>query len=352
MLVFHNLSETAMRTATRNWSTLWTCALMIALTALACKDSGNPVSSDRATSSGVQDPVMHRAAFKQEVCGVIATTLVITENTRLSCDVQCVNATGPCIQFGRDNITLWLNGFTMSGAASPPTACAPSPATGIAPDPGPFPYDGIATAGFDHVRIRGPGMVQTFRRHGIFMFQTDDAIVENVTSHHNCYSGIFLGLSNENHLSENVSVRNGSASAASPCGGNCVTNSNGNRIRRNHFYGNGSVAPGAPLGSPNDFGVGLVGTSRDNIVEENSIGGNINGILLFPLTTGNRIRRNIIAGNPPVQVAVTAGTPVGVDIRDASAPGANTFVENHCITYEGGSAPRPCPNFPKARGHY
>jgi hypothetical protein len=30
----------------------------------------------------------------------------------LSCDVVCTNATGPCIQFGKDNITLWLNGFT------------------------------------------------------------------------------------------------------------------------------------------------------------------------------------------------------------------------------------------------
>ena len=341
-----------MRTALRNWTMLSTCAMVIALTALACKDSVTPVSSDREALTGAQDPVMSLAAFKVEVCGLIPATLVITENTRLACDVQCVNTTGPCIQFGNDNITLWLNGFTMSGPASPPAGCATSPAFGPPPSPGPFPFDGISTAGFDHVRIRGPGMVQTFRRHGIFVFDTEDAIVENVTSHYNCFSGIFLGLADDNYISENVSVRNGSASAAAPCGGNCVSNSNGNRIRRNHFHGNGSVAPGAPLANPNDFGVGLVGTSRDNIIEENSIGGNINGILLFPLTTGNLIRRNIIAGNPPVQVSVTAGTPVGVDIRDASAAGANTFAENHCITYEGASTPRPCPNFPKARGHY
>jgi hypothetical protein len=331
---------------------LSTCAMVIALTALACKDSITPVSSDRAMSRGMQDPAMNLAAFKAEVCGVIPATLVIRENTRLSCDVQCVNATGPCIQFGNDNITLWLNGFTMSGAVSPPAGCAASPAFGPPPSPGPFPFDGISTAGFDHVRIRGPGMVQTFRRHGIFVFDTEDAIVENVTSHYNCYSGIFLGLANDNSLSENVSVRNGIASGAAPCGGNCISFSNGNRIRRNHFYGNGSVAPGAPLNSPNDFGVGLVGTSSDNIIEENSIGGNINGILLFPLTTGNLIRHNLIAGNPPVQLSATTGPPTGADIRDASAPGANTFVENHCITYEGASTPRPCPNFPKARGHY
>ena len=347
-----------MRTAKRRWSLLSICALLIGLTALGCKDSVTPMSTDRTRAGGVDDPDLSLISFSQEVCGVIPATLVITENTRLVCDVQCTNESGPCIQFGRDNITLFLNGFTMSGPPSPPALCAPSPALAPPPpagepiNPGPFPYDGISTAGFDRVRIRGPGMVQTFRRHGIFMFLTDGAIVENVTSHYNCYSGIFMGLSNENRISENVSVRNGRASGAAPCGGNCVTNSNRNHIRRNHFHGNGSVAPGGPHLGPNDFGVGLVGASRDNVIEENSIGGNINGILLFPQTAGNLIRRNLIAGNPPVQVSVTAGTPVGADILDRSPPGANTFVENHCITYDGPTAPPPCPNFPRARGHY
>lgn len=347
-----------MRVTKRTWPSVLVGALLAALTALACSDSGSPTSTRSATAGSVPDPTMDLVSFSQEVCGVIPATLVITENTRLVCDVECTNESGPCIQFGRNNITLFLNGFTMSGPANPPALCAPSPALAPPPppgepvNPGPFPYDGISTAGFDRVRIRGPGMVQTFRRHGIFMFATDDAMVENVTSHYNCYSGIFMGFSNQNRISENVSIRNGSASAAAPCGGNCVTNSNGNHIRRNQFHGNGSVAPGGPHAGPNDFGVGLVGTSRDNIIEENSIGGNINGILLFPATTGNLIRRNLIAGNPPVQVSVTAGMPVGADILDRSAPGANTFVENHCITYDGPTAPPPCPNFPRARGHY
>ena len=318
------------------------CLLALMSTATACKDSDAPTSADR-TRNG--DLSLDRVAFSQEVCGLIPATLVITENTRLSCDVVCTNEDGPCIQFGRDNITLFLNGYTMTGPASPPTACAPSPGAA-------FPYDGVSTAGFDRVRIRGPGMVQQFRRHGIALLQTDGAIVEQVTSHYNCYSGIFMGGSHENLISENVSVRNGSASAAAPCGGNCVTNSDRNHVRRNHLHGNGSVFPGMPHGGPNDFGLGLVGTSRDNVIEENSIGGNINGVLLYPQTAGNLIRRNLIAGNPPVQVSVTAGSPVGVDILDRSAPGANRFVDNHCITYDGPSPARPCPSFPQARGHY
>lgn len=341
-----------MRTAKRSWPVMLASALLTALAALGCKDAVTSVSEARGTALSPANAAMSQVAFAQEVCGEIAATLVITENTRLTCDVECVNASGPCIQFGRDNITLFLAGFKMTGPASPPASCVSSPAFGPPPFPGPFPHDGISTAGYDRVKIRGPGMVQKFSRHGIFMLATDNAIVEQVTSHYNCYSGIFMGLSNENYISENVSVRNGSASGGAPCGGNCVTNSNANHIRRNHFNGNGSVAVGAPLGNPNDFGVGLVGTSSNNVIEENSIGGNINGILLFPATAGNLIRNNLIAGNPPVQVSVTAGTPVGADIRDASLAGANTFEDNHCITYEGATAPPPCPNFPRSRGHY
>ena len=335
---------------TRTWRAfpLLACALAL-LTATACTDSRTSTPTGSVTTRFNRDG--GDVAFANEVCGVIPATFVITENTRLSCDVVCTNTTGPCIRFGRDNITLWLNGFTMSGVAMPPSGCAASPAFGPG-NPGPFPFDGISTAGFDHVKIRGPGMVQTFRRHGIFMFESEKANVEQVTSHYNCFSGIMVALSHDNDVKENVSVRNGSASGAAPCGGNCITNSNNNRVYRNHYYGNGSVVAGAPTGTPNDFGVGLVGTSSNNLIEDNSIGGNVNGIIIFPLTSGNVIRRNIIAGNPPVQLSVTHGMPVGVDIRDASPPGANTFFENLCVTYEGATVPRPCPSFPRYSTHH
>src|SRR5688572_33385470 len=106
-----------------------------------------------------------------------------------------------------------------------------------------------------------------------------------------------LALAHYNDLKEHVSVRNGSASGGAPCGGNCVSHRNHNRLYRNHYLGNGSVVAGGPTGTPNDFGVGLVGTSSNNLIENSSIGGNVNGILLFPATSGNVIRRNIIAGD-------------------------------------------------------
>jgi hypothetical protein len=135
------------------------------------------------------------------------------------------------------------------GPSNPSIAwpCCPQRRPG---NPGPFRFDGISTGGFDHVEILGPGMVQKFRRHGIFVFESEKATIKHVTAHDNCFSGLLLGLSDDNDVEENVSVRKGSASGAAPCGGNCLTNSHNNRIRRNEFSGNGSVAPGAPAGTP------------------------------------------------------------------------------------------------------
>ncbi len=114
----------------------------------------------------------------------------------------------------------------------------------------------------------------------------------------------------------------------------------------NTYSGNGS-ATSITKGASNNFGVGLVGTSKDNLVERNKIGGNLNGVYIASSTQGgNVIRRNIIAGNPPVQVSLTFGASIGADIRDLSAPGANTFVDNRCLTYLG-PGPSPCPDVGK-----
>src|SRR5918999_5970719 len=171
-------------------TTRWTYSLLLMsallLIAGSCTDSPTsaPGGGGGARLAEDADASLSRTVFDRGICGVIPTTLVITENTRLTCDVVCVNATGPCIQFGSDHITLWLNGFKMTGAANPPANCAASPAFSPG-NPGPFPFDGISTAGFDDVAILGPGMVQQFRRHGVFVFESEKVLVENVTSHFN-----------------------------------------------------------------------------------------------------------------------------------------------------------------------
>jgi len=118
----------------------------------------------------------------------------------------------------------------------------------------------------------------------------------------------------------------------------------------NFYSGNGSALSTLPNGVSNNFGVGLVGTSKNNLIEKNQIGGNLNGVFIASTTQGgNLLRRNTIAGNPPAQVSATFGASIGADIQDQSAPGANTFEDNRCLTYAG-AGPSPCPNLGKPLG--
>jgi len=115
----------------------------------------------------------------------------------------------------------------------------------------------------------------------------------------------------------------------------------------NLYSGNGSALSTLPSGVSNNFGVGLVGTSKDNVIEKNKIGGNLNGVFIASTTQGgNVLRRNFIAGNPPAQVSATFGASIGADIQDQSAAGSNTFEDNRCLTYAG-AGPSPCPNVGK-----
>jgi parallel beta-helix repeat protein len=91
----------------------------------------------------------------------------------------------------------------------------------------------------------------------------------------------------------------------------------------------------------NNFGIGLIGAGvNNNLVEDNTVVGNTTGIWLAAGTEGNIIRRNFVAGNPPVQVAVSIPSTTGVDIRNQAAAGANAFVGNICLT----AINAPCPS--------
>jgi hypothetical protein len=120
----------------------------------------------------------------------------------------------------------------------------------------------------------------------------------------------------------------------------------------NILSGNGSASSTVTLPNgdkiSNNFGVGLVGISKDNLIEKNTIGGNLNGVFIASTTLGGNVfRRNIIAGNPPVQVS-NEFPSIGADIQDLSNPalGANIFEDNRCLTYSG-AEPSPCPNVGK-----
>ena len=74
-------------------------------------------------------------------------------------------------------------------------------------------------------------------------------------------------------------------------------------------------------------------------MEDNTIVGNSNGIYLQPTAVTNIFRRNLVMGNPPIQVAVNNPASNGFDIWNLSPAGANTFQANVCLT----SVNAPCP---------
>jgi parallel beta-helix repeat protein len=283
-------------------------------------------------------------ARAEDISGPIAATKTILEDSQLVGDVTCTMTLSPCIEFGASHIKLRLNGFTITGLAQPDNPASPNACSTVQPAN----EDGIRIANQTHTQILGPGIVQRFRRHGIFVAGmagiSTNVTIRHITSNHNCFSGMLTAAMSDSVIEDNVSIKNASNSVNASCGGNCLVSSHNNWIRRNQFSGNGAVGPPS-----NDFGVGLLGNSSNNVIEDNSIGGNSNGVLIQANAVDNVIRRNVIVGNPPSQLSRLFGALAGFDIKDESAaPGSgsrNEFTRNWCVTYSG-PGPAPCPNLP------
>ncbi len=275
-----------------------------------------------------------------DISGTISSTLIIFDDSQLVGDVTCTVVHAPCIQFGADDITLELNGFTMTGLADPTLGCGPM-STGAF-----FGEDGIDTNGHSDLEVLGPGLLQNFRSVGVIVQNGSTRVrVSKVTTSTNCICGILLfNNAYDNDVEENVAVRIGNFT--SPCGGiNAASTTSNNRIRRNVVSGNGYVLGPTPGSLNNDFGIAIGGTG--NLVEENLASGNTNGIRLTAAADDNVVRRNIVTGNPAVQVSLSFGAFGGVDILDLSPAGANTFEDNLCLT---SNVSGLCPNIPNSAG--
>jgi parallel beta-helix repeat protein len=110
-------------------------------------------------------------------------------------------------------------------------------------------------------------------------------------------------------------------------------------VLRNYASGNGIANQLVSAGSIN-FGIGAVGTASDNVIEQNVVMGNSNGIFVSTDTRRNVISQNIATGNPPLQLSQSfttsncANLPCsGGDIRNHAPDGSNTIADNHCITF-------------------
>jgi hypothetical protein len=152
------------------------------------------------------------ASAADEVSGVITRTYVVVEDTDLVGDVICDVGSSPCFSFGASGVELRLNGFTITGKADAATGCG-----GPGNLPGEF---GITTNARNNVVVRGPGIVQRFRNHGVFVTGSSDARVEGLSVSTNCGSGILVAANSFGTLvAGNVAVRNGSSGVGFSCGG-------------------------------------------------------------------------------------------------------------------------------------
>ena len=143
-----------------------------------------------------------------DIGGIITTTLAVREDSQLIDDVTCTVSGAPCLDIVAPNVTLDLNGFTITGLGDPRTGCAGASAAGA--------EHGIRVLQQTGVTIRGPGIIQRFRGHGIITNQSPGATIRGVTTSINCLSGILVG-SESNLVENNISIGNGNL--ANPCGG-------------------------------------------------------------------------------------------------------------------------------------
>jgi hypothetical protein len=283
-------------------------------------------------------------AWATDLSGTISSTVTIFDDSRLVGDVTCAvplssNGANACIVFGRDHIQLNLNGHTISGPVVPPTGCSLPTDTNFGV--------GVFVNGNADVEIDGPGVIQYFERWGILLQSASHVTIRKVTVNRNCWSGMQTIGTSDSNFEEDFWINNAAGSNGAACGGICLANSNKNRMHKSTFCGNGSV----DYANGNvDFGIGFEGSSSENLVEEDNIGGNTNGVFFFNTSSDNVVRHNIILGNPAAQVIKTfvLANQQGADIafRPNFAGANNEIADNFCLTYIQGAGPAtaPCPN--------
>jgi hypothetical protein len=69
-------------------------------------------------------------ALATDIGGTISATMAITEDSQLVDDVTCTVTDAPCLDIVASNVTLELNGFSMTGLADPQTGCQGSGTSG------------------------------------------------------------------------------------------------------------------------------------------------------------------------------------------------------------------------------
>jgi parallel beta-helix repeat protein len=106
------------------------------------------------------------------------------------------------------------------------------------------------------------------------------------------------------------------------------------RVRLNNTHGNGFVEP------PDDFGIGLVAAASGNVIDENLVTGNTNGIYVAATVGRNTVRDNTVVGNAAIQVSASRPEVRALDIVNLAPLEQTTFQRNKCVS----SLNAPCPS--------
>ena len=253
-----------------------------------------------------------------------AATLVcgqeITESTTLEGDLVC--GSSPALIIAADNITLDLNGFTITGK-------------------------GAASKGGPAILFRNvkgstvqKGTIQRFGA-GVAIEGGANNVVQNLTVLDNIGAGegefgdgITINNSRGNRVQGNTVARNGPFSGISLLGP-----STGNEIRDNVVTDN-NMLPGEPAGGRQDMGIRIEGPGADNnkIVANTVSGSGADGIVVLPTCNdrqagcvgskpneGNEILDNLSHTNG------TSGQGSGIRLFCVANPvaAANTTITNN-----------------------
>ena len=105
------------------------------------------------------------------------------------------------------------------------------------------------------------------------------------------------------------------------------------RVRLNDTHANGYADPA------DDFGIGVIASGSGNLIEENSVTGNTQGIFIGPGARDTTIRDNTVIGNPAIQVGAANANVRTADIVNMAPEGQTRFERNVCVS----GVNAPCP---------
>ncbi len=196
----------------------------------------------------------------------------IMQDTTLESDLK--GCSGDGLVVGTNNITLGLNGHTISGTFVMGSNCSGTTTAGIKID------------GRKNIKVIGPGKVEGFGD-GLLINSGSDIRVEDITTAGNCRNGIALVNVSDSYIERSTASENKSH-------GIFLDNSDNTEIVGNTVSSNGTD------GSCEGGGIHLIGFSPLNNIEKNSVNKNKgDGIRLEKPTYNNIVATNTVSGSVP-----------------------------------------------------